>query len=203
MVEAAEGGEVNVTKLSIPGAYVLDSKVWSDDRGFFREWFKRPDLDALGISFAIEQANLSMSRRGVVRGLHYSIAPEGQAKLVTCAYGELDDVIVDVRVGSPTFRRVEVVQLVACEERSVFLPAGVAHGFVVRSELAALSYLLSSPFNPLLELEINPFDEELDVTWRLSEPAIMSDKDGQAPSLNDRLAAGQLPSFLDVATRAH
>jgi dTDP-4-dehydrorhamnose 3,5-epimerase len=198
VVAAAEGGHVKITALSIPGAYVLDSAVWGDDRGFFREWFKRPDLDALGISFAIEQANLSMSRRGVVRGLHYSIAPEGQAKLVTCAYGELDDVIVDVRVGSPAFGRVEVVQLAANEERSVLLPAGTAHGFCVRSEHAALSYLLSSPFNPEMELEINPFDEALDIPWRLKDPAIMSDKDAQAPSLSDRVAAGQLPTYLDV-----
>lgn len=191
---------MNVTELSIPGAYILDSTVWGDDRGFFREWFKRPDLDALGISFAIEQANLSMSRRGVVRGLHYSIAPGGQAKLVTCAYGELDDVIVDVRVGSPTFGRVEVVHLAANEERSVLLPAGAAHGFCVRSEHGALSYLLSSPFDSSKELEINPFDETLDVPWRLSDPAIMSGKDAQAPSLNDRLAAGQLPTFLGADT---
>ena len=189
---------MNVTELSIPGAYVLDSAVWGDDRGYFREWFKRPDLDALGISFAIEQANLSMSRRGVLRGLHYSIAPEGQAKLVTCAYGELDDVIVDVRVGSPTFGRVEIVHLAAGEERSVLLPAGAAHGFCVRSELAALSYLLSSPFNPTMELEINPFDETLEVNWNLIDPAILSEKDANAPSLNDRVAAGQLPSFQGV-----
>lgn len=201
MVAAAEGGEVNATELSIPGAYVLDSAVWGDDRGFFREWFKRPDLDALGISFAIEQANLSMSRRNVLRGLHYSIAPEGQAKLVTCAFGELDDVVVDVRVGSPTFGRVEVVRLAANEERSVLLPAGAAHGFCVRSEHAALSYLLSSPFNPAMELEINPFDETLDVPWELKEPAIMSEKDAAAPSLNDRIAAGQLPMYLDVEAR--
>jgi dTDP-4-dehydrorhamnose 3,5-epimerase len=192
---------VNIAELSIPGAYVLDSTVWGDERGFFREWFKRADLDAMGIGFTIEQANLSMSRRGVVRGLHYSIAPEGQAKLVTCAFGELDDVIVDVRVGSPTFGHVEIVHLAAGEERSVLLPAGAAHGFCVRSELAALSYLLSSPFNPTMELEINPFDETLDVQWDLSGPAIMSDKDAKGPSLNDRIAAGELPVFYDAGTR--
>jgi dTDP-4-dehydrorhamnose 3,5-epimerase len=192
---------VNITELSIPGAYVLDSAVWGDERGFFREWFKRPDLDALGITFAIEQANLSMSRRSVLRGLHYSIAPEGQAKLVTCAFGELDDVIVDVRVGSPTFGRVEVVRLAANEERSVLLPAGAAHGFCVRSEHAALSYLLSSPFNPTMELEINPFDETLNVPWGLNEAAIMSEKDAAAPSLNDRIASGQLPAYVDLETR--
>jgi dTDP-4-dehydrorhamnose 3,5-epimerase len=137
----------------------------------------------------------------VLRGLHYSIAPEGQAKLVTCAFGELDDVIVDVRVGSPTFGRVEVVHLAANEERSVLLPAGAAHGFCVRSEHAALSYLLSSPFNPTMELEINPFDETLAVPWALKEPPIMSEKDAAAPSLNDRIAAGELPMYLDVETR--
>jgi dTDP-4-dehydrorhamnose 3,5-epimerase len=202
VVAAAEGGEVNITELSIPGAFVLDSAVWGDDRGFFREWFKRPDLDALGISFVIEQANLSMSRRGVLRGLHYSLAPEGQAKLVTCAYGELDDVIVDIRTGSPTFGRVEVVHLAANEERSVLLPAGAAHGFCVRSEHAALSYLLSSPFNPAMELEINPFDETLDIPWALTDAAIMSEKDANAPSLNDRIRASQLPTYLDIDSRA-
>lgn len=193
---------MNVTELSIPGAYVLDSAVWGDERGFFREWFKRPDLDALGISFAIEQANLSMSRRGVLRGLHYSLAPEGQAKLVTCAYGELDDVIVDVRVGSPAFGRVEIVRLAANEERSVLLPAGAAHGFCVRSEHAALSYLLSSPFNPTMELEINPFDETLDIPWGLKDAAVMSEKDANAPSLDDRIASGQLPTYLESDSRA-
>jgi dTDP-4-dehydrorhamnose 3,5-epimerase len=202
VVAATEGGEVNVTELSIPGAYVLDSAVWGDERGFFREWFKRPDLDALGISFAIEQANLSMSRRGVLRGLHYSLAPEGQAKLVTCAYGELDDVIVDVRVGSPAFGRVEIVRLAANEERSVLLPAGAAHGFCVRSEHAALSYLLSSPFNPTMELEINPFDETLDIPWGLKDAAVMSEKDANAPSLDDRIASGQLPTYLESDSRA-
>ena len=93
---------MKLTELTIPGAYVVESTVWGDDRGFLREWFKRGDFEEIGVNFPIHQANLSMSKRGVVRGLHYSIAPEGQAKLVTCAYGELDDVIVDIRVSSPT-----------------------------------------------------------------------------------------------------
>ena len=89
-------------------------------------------------TFSAQQANLSISKRNVVRGLHYSMAPEGQAKVVTCAHGELDDVIVDIRVGSPTFGRHEVVHLAADEERSVYVPAGVAHGFCVTSEVGAL-----------------------------------------------------------------
>lgn len=186
---------MKVTALRIPGAYVVESMVWSDERGFFREWFKRGDVDAAGVDFSVQQANLSTSRRNVVRGLHYSLVAEGQAKLVTCAFGELDDAVVDVRVGSPTFGRAEIVHLAANEERSLLLPAGAAHGFCVTSEVAVLTYLLSSPFNPTMELEINPFDEEIDIPWPLSGAAIVSEKDAKAPSLAQRLAAGQLPHY--------
>ncbi|MGB7104640.1 MAG: dTDP-4-dehydrorhamnose 3,5-epimerase [Acidimicrobiales bacterium] len=186
---------VRVTELSIPGAYVIESPVWGDDRGFFREWFKQSDFVEAGIDFDIRQANLSTSRRGVIRGLHYSIAPEGQAKVVTCVYGELVDVILDVRVGSPTFGAFETVHLAASEERSLFLPIGAAHGICVTSEEAALSYLLSSPFNASLELEINPFDEALGVPWPLKGEAIVSEKDAKAPTLADRLRDGQLPLY--------
>ena len=103
--------------------------MWGDDRGHFREWYKMGDFEEAGVDFHATQANLSMSSRNVVRGLHYSLAPEGQAKVVTCAYGELDDVIVDIRVGSPTFGRVEVVHLAAGEGRSVLVPVGAAHGY--------------------------------------------------------------------------
>jgi dTDP-4-dehydrorhamnose 3,5-epimerase len=185
---------VKVTELSIAGAYLVESPVWGDDRGYFREWFKQSDLDAVGAAFPIQQANLSMSRRGVIRGLHYSLAREGQAKLVTCAYGEVVDVIVDVRVGSPTFGAFETVHLAASEEHSVVVPVGAAHGFCVTSEVAALTYLLSSPFNAELELEINPFDESIGVAWPVTGEPIVSAKDAQAPTLADRLRDGQLPS---------
>lgn len=186
---------MKVVERSIPGLFVLESPVWSDERGFFREWYKREDLEANGVTFPIHQANLSMSKRGVVRGLHYSIAPGGQAKLVTCAYGELDDVIVDVRVGSPTFGHVEIVHLAAGDERSVLTPAGAAHGFCVTSEIGVLSYLLSSPFNAAMELEINPFDDTLNVPWPLSGEAIVSEKDAVATSFAARRAANELPIF--------
>lgn len=186
---------MNVTELAIPGLLVLDSAVHADDRGYFREWFKAGDLEEAGVHFPTRQANLSLSSRDVVRGLHYSLAPEGQAKVVTCVFGELDDVIVDVRMGSATFGRVEIVHLAHNLGRSVHLPAGVAHGFCVTSEHAALSYLLSSPFNAPFELEINPFDVDLKVAWPLSGEPIVSAKDAAAPSLAERLAAGELPTF--------
>ena len=187
---------MRVSELSIAGAFLIESPVWGDDRGFFREWFKQGDLDAEGVGFPIQQANLSMSRRGVIRGLHYSLAPEGQAKIVTCAYGEVVDVIVDVRMGSPTFGHYEKIHLAANEERSVLVPKGAAHGFCVTSELAALTYLLSSPFNASQELEISPFDDALGIVWPVTGEPIVSDKDVKAPTLAERLRDGKLPLHL-------
>jgi dTDP-4-dehydrorhamnose 3,5-epimerase len=186
---------VKLIELSIPGLFVLESPVWGDDRGSFREWFKDEDFKEAGVEFQAQQANLSISKKNVVRGLHYSMAPEGQAKVVTCAHGEIDDVIVDVRVGSPAYGRHEVVHLAASEERSVYVPAGVAHGFCVTSEFGALTYLLSSPFNAALELEIDPFDTEINVSWTISGEAIVSPKDAGAPSLRQRREADELPRY--------
>jgi len=186
---------VKALEQSLPGLFVLESPVWGDERGFFREWFKLPDLELAGVRFSAQQANLSSSTRDVVRGLHYSLAPEGQAKVVTCVEGEIDDVIVDIRLGSPTFGRFEVVTLRAHEGRSVLLPRGVAHGFVVTSPTATLTYLLSSPYNPALEHGIHPFDTEINVPWALTGDAILSEKDADAPSFADQREANRLPVF--------
>jgi dTDP-4-dehydrorhamnose 3,5-epimerase len=195
VVAPAEGSTVKLIELSIPGLFVLESPVWSDDRGLFREWFKDEDFQAAGVAFHARQSNLSVSKKNVVRGLHYSMAPEGQAKVVTCAHGELDDVIVDIRVGSPTFGQHEIVHLAASEERSVYVPVGVAHGFCVTSDTGALTYLLSSPFNASYELEINPFDTELNVGWTIDGEAIVSPKDAGAPTFRERRDAKELPLF--------
>ncbi len=186
---------MNVTELSLPGLWLLEATLWRDERGFFREWFKSSDLEAKGVAFTPVQANFSVSECNVVRGLHYSLAPEGQAKVVTCVYGELDDVIVDIRVGSPTYGHYEIVHLSADSSASVVLPAGVAHGFRVLSETAGLSYLLSSPFNAPFELEIDPFDPAIDIAWNLTGEPIMSAKDRAAPSLAQRLQSAELPHF--------
>ncbi len=178
--------------LSIPGVYVLETAVFGDERGFFREWFRLREL----ANFTVAQANLSQSRRNVVRGLHYSLASEGQAKVVTCVAGTLEDVVVDIREESPTFGKFEIIELDESEGRAVVIPSGVAHGFVVTSESATLAYLLSSPYNADAEFEIDPFDKEIAVPWRLSDTAIVSKKDANAPSLDERRRAGQLPNFM-------
>ena len=187
--------ELNLEELSIAGLFKLTSPVWGDDRGFFREWFKLPDLNEAGISFTAAQANLSRSARNVVRGLHFSVAPEGQAKVVTCAEGELVDVMVDLRVGSPTFGKTELVTLRGGDGISLYLPTGIGHGFCATSDDAVLVYLLSSTYNPAAELEVHPFDKELMVPWPLSGEAILSDKDAAAPSLADRRLNDTLPRY--------
>jgi dTDP-4-dehydrorhamnose 3,5-epimerase len=186
---------MKLVELSIPGAFVIESPVWGDDRGQFREWYKLGDFEDAGVDFHAQQANLSMSSRNVVRGLHYSMAPGGQAKVVTCTHGELDDVIVDVRVGSPTFGQVEIIHLAADAGRSVLVPVGAAHGYCPTTDLAQLAYLLSSPFNAPLELEIHPFDSEINVTWPVTGEPILSPKDAAAPSFAQRVAANELPLY--------
>ncbi len=186
---------MKLVELSIPGLFLLESPVWGDDRGHFREWYKLGDFEEAGVDFRTVQANLSMSSRNVVRGLHYSMAPEGQAKVVTCVFGELDDVIVDIRVGSPTFGHVEIVHLAADEGRSVLVPVGAAHGYCPTTDLAELAYLLSSPFNAAMELEIHPFDAEIGVKWPVSGEPILSPKDASAPTFAQRRAANELPIY--------
>jgi dTDP-4-dehydrorhamnose 3,5-epimerase len=186
---------MKATELSIAGCYLLESPAHIDARGVFREWYWASELAEMDLPFVVRQANLSHSARGTVRGLHYSLAPEGQAKVVTCAYGELDEAIADVRIGSPTFGKVEYLTLSASSGHSVLVPAGAAHGFCVREQLAAMCYLLSSPYNPDLELDINPFDETLAVPWRIEVDAVMSAKDASAPSLAERQRQGELPVF--------
>ena len=189
---------MKLTPLGIEGAWLAESPVWRDDRGFFREWFKSEDiLTATGIDFEIQQANISQSQRGVIRGIHYSLAPLGQAKWITCVQGSILDVVVDIRPNSPTFKKFEVVDLKGDEGRALLIGAGLGHGFLALEDNTAISYLLSSPYSPEFEFEIQPTDPELNVNWHLElvggTGVVVSPKDAQAPTLAERLAEGKLP----------
>ena len=189
---------MKLTPLGIEGAWLAESPVWSDDRGFFREWFKAEDIKvATGIDFAIEQANISQSNRGVIRGIHYSLAPQGQAKWVTCVSGAILDVVVDIRPESPTFKKYEVIDLKSNEGRAVLIGAGLGHGFLALEENTSISYLLSSPYSPESEFDINPMDPDFNIDWHLElvggMGVILSPKDAAAPTLAERLAEGKLP----------
>ena len=186
---------MKLTPLGIDGAWVAESPVWRDDRGFFREWFKSEEvLAATGINFSIQQANISQSQRGVIRGIHYSLAPQGQAKWVTCVNGSIRDVIVDIRLSSPTFGKSVFVDLNGLDGRAVLIGAGLGHGFGSLAHSSTIAYLLSSPYSPTEEFEINPMDPELGIDWGvdLSEVSL-SEKDKMAPSLAERHKEGNLP----------
>jgi dTDP-4-dehydrorhamnose 3,5-epimerase len=176
---------MKLTPLGIEGAWLAESPVWSDDRGFFREWFKADEVyAATGIEFPIQQANISQSKRGVIRGLHYSVALEGQAKWVTCVTGSLIDVIVDVRPNSSTYKNIEYINLTPQSGLSVLIGPGLAHGFETLEDGTSIAYLLTSKYSPEFEYAINPFDKDLSINWKVNKSdAVVSVKDLEAPSL--------------------
>ena len=187
---------MELTPLGIEGAWLAESPVWSDERGFFREWFKSEDIEKVtGKSFGIEQANISVSSKGTLRGIHYSVAPRGQAKWVTCVAGSIKDVIVDIRPASKTFGNWVAVDLSGNLGKAVFIGEGLGHGFIALEDNTAVAYLVSTPFSPSHEFEIDPLDEEIGINWGLNLGDLkISEKDKSAPSLSARLADGKLPN---------
>ena len=184
--------------LEIGDAWICTSPVWSDDRGSFREWFKSEELISITHStFEVAQANISVSNKGVMRGIHYSLAPAGQAKWVTCVSGAIIDVIVDIRPTSPTFGKYKLVDLKGGDGRAVLIGNGLGHGFISLEDNSTVSYLLSSPYSPSEEYEINPMDPAIGIDWNLNlvggAGVILSSKDANAPTLATRRAEGKLP----------
>lgn len=180
--------------LAISGAWTYTPQVFADARGEFAEAFRQADLAAArGGVLEIAQVNLSVSRRGVVRGVHFADVPPGQAKWVMCVQGTIRDVVVDVRPQSPTYGQWDAVTLDDVGHAAVFLEVGLGHGFSVLSEQATVVYLCSSGYDPAVERAVNPFDPALAIDWQVDAPTL-SDKDRDAPSLAELRAAGVLPS---------
>jgi dTDP-4-dehydrorhamnose 3,5-epimerase len=186
---------MKLTSLGIEGVWLAESPVWSDDRGFFREWFKSTDFkNATGRDFEIEQANISHSSRGTLRGIHYSMAPRGQAKWITCVSGSVKDVIVDIRPNSLTFGNWIEVKLSGSSGHAIFISEGLGHGFVALEDNTTVAYVVSTPFSPAHEFEINPLDEEIGINWGMELHDLkISEKDKKAPSLAERRRQGKLP----------
>jgi dTDP-4-dehydrorhamnose 3,5-epimerase len=186
---------MELTPLGIEGVWLAESPVWSDDRGFFREWFKSADVKtATGSDFGIEQANISLSARGTLRGIHYSIAPRGQAKWITCVSGSIKDVIVDIRPDSKSFGKWIEVELKGDSGKAVFISKRLGHGFVAQEDNTVVAYLVSTPFSPTDELGINPLDEKIGINWGIDPSSLkISRKDRCAPTLADQLAERKLP----------
>jgi dTDP-4-dehydrorhamnose 3,5-epimerase len=178
----------------LPGLALLEPRVFADDRGFFLESFREEELAGQGIVHDWVQDNHSRSVRGVVRGLHFSVG-QGQAKLVRCVRGEIFDVAVDLRPGSPTFGRWEGVTLSDRNHLQLYIPVGFAHGFCVISEVADVAYKCSAYYDAELERELAFDDPTVGVRWPVARP-LVSDRDRAAPRLEE---IGELPVAFDAA----
>ncbi len=182
------------TESTINGAWIIDPVRHGDDRGWFQELFKNSTVkDNTGFDFCPVQINVSHSSQGVIRGIHYSIAQEGQAKYVTVIDGEIDDYIIDVRVGSPTFGQWERVRLSSNIGNSTLIGPNLAHAFQAISPRAVVCYAVTAEFTPKFEKAINPFCPQLAITWDASVPALLSPNDKLAPSLEEQLRDSNLP----------
>jgi dTDP-4-dehydrorhamnose 3,5-epimerase len=170
-----------------------------DERGSFHEVFKLGLIsEVLGNAFEVKQVNHSVSKAGVIRGIHWADTPPGQAKYVSCFRGSIWDVVVDLRSGSPTFGLWDAAEISAENGKCVLIEEGLGHVFLALENNSVVSYLCSEQFNPSAEHGINPLDDDIAIPffskWSSSSFEI-SPKDNQAPSLNEANARGILPVF--------
>lgn len=177
----------------LPGALVIEPQVFGDARGFFYESYNEAKYREAGIDRRFVQSNVSRSARGVLRGLHYQW-PNPQGKLVSVLEGEVYDVAVDIRRGSPSFGQSFGVMLTADNHRHFWIPEGFAHGFCVLSEFATFTYQCTALYDAKADAGIRWNDEALGIDWPLSDP-LLSDKDAKAPLLQD-VDPERLPVFL-------
>lgn len=192
------GSSVEVRELKVPGAWEITPTVHGDSRGHFFEWLTDKGFRSFaGHRLDVRQANCSVSSAGVLRGLHFAQVPPSQAKYVTCVRGSVFDVVVDIRVGSPTFGQWDSVLLDDTDHRTIYLSEGLGHGFLALQDNSTVMYLCSAEYNPQREHTICATDPALAIDWPLVDgaPPNLSDRDAAAPSLEEVRAAGLLPTW--------
>jgi len=183
---------MNIQETKLPGALIIEPRVFGDERGYFCETYNEARYAAAGLPARFVQDNLSFSRRGVLRGLHFQ-NPNPQGKLVSVLQGEVFDVAVDIRVGSPTFGQWVSVNLSAENKRQFYIPEGFAHGFCVTSETALFAYKCTDVYNPQAEGSVLWNDPDLNIPWPVSAPEL-SAKDAQGIRLAD-FPTDRLPRY--------
>ncbi len=174
---------MNVIRCDVPGLVILEPKVFGDARGFFMETWNEQRYREAGIDVRFVQDNLSLSRRGILRGLHFQ-NPVPQGKLVSVLQGEVFDVAVDIRRSSPTFGKWEATRLSSENKRQFFVPPGFAHGFLVLSEAALFHYKCTNFYSPKTEISIRWDDPDIGIQWPLAEP-LLSERDAKGLFLKD------------------
>lgn len=174
---------MKIEKTSIPDVKLIEPRVFEDNRGYFYEAFRESVLREGGIEVRFVQDNVSKSVRNTLRGLHYQIV-NPQAKLVQCLHGKIMDVAVDIRRGSPTFGHYVAAELSSQNKQLLFIPEGFAHGFLVLSDEAVVSYKCSDYYNAAGERGIKWNDPEIGINWNIEHP-VLSEKDAQLPLLSE------------------
>jgi dTDP-4-dehydrorhamnose 3,5-epimerase len=183
---------MNTKETKLKGVFVLEPDVFSDERGFFLETWNRSRYENLGIQGTFVQDNVSFSKKGILRGLHFQY-PQPQGKLVQVLSGQVVDVAVDIRVGSPTFGRWISEELSGENHKQMYIPPGFAHGYCVTSETAVFSYKCTDFYNPETERGIIWNDPDLKIDWPIAEP-VLSPRDMGYSKLKD-LPPEHLPRF--------
>lgn len=172
-------------KLDIPDVILITPKAFSDERGVFMEIYKKSVFEKAGIKEDFIQENYSSSKKNVLRGLHYQIPPEQQAKLVRCIRGEIFDVAVDIRKSSSSFGKWVATNLTQENKKIIFIPAGFAHGYLVLSEKAEVVYKVNGEYSREHERGIFWKDPTINIEWPISVAPILSEKDKNLPLLQD------------------
>ncbi|WZO99984.1 dTDP-4-dehydrorhamnose 3,5-epimerase [Isosphaeraceae bacterium EP7] len=184
---------MNIQKTELPGVVLIEPRIFRDDRGYFVEtWQQERYAAEAGLPERFVQDNLSSSTKGVLRGLHYQ-HPRGQGKLVQVIQGEIFDVAVDIRVGSPTYLKWVGMQLTSADGRQAYIPPGFAHGFQVVSDTALVMYKCTDFYVPTDESSLAWDDPDVAISWPVDSP-ILSPKDADAPRAKD-IAPGRVPRF--------
>jgi dTDP-4-dehydrorhamnose 3,5-epimerase len=185
-------------ELDVPGAWEITPTIHGDSRGMLFEWLTdRGFSEFAGHRLDVRQANCSVSSAGVLRGLHFAQVPPSQAKYVTCVSGSVFDVVVDIRLGSPTFGRWSSALLDDQDRRTIYISEGLAHGFLALQDNSTVMYLCSAEYNPQREHTICATDPTLAIDWPLVDgvAASLSDRDAAAPSFDEVRASDLLPTW--------
>jgi dTDP-4-dehydrorhamnose 3,5-epimerase len=187
---------VQAQPLSIPGVWSFTPVLRPDERGVFLEAFKADVFGStVGHAFDLAQMNISVSRAGTVRGVHFAQVPPGQAKYVQCLSGRILDVVVDIRIGSPTFGQWDAIELDDHDRVALYIAEGLGHAFCALSDTATVGYLCSEPYAPGREHGINPLDPAIGLPWPDGADSVLSEKDAAAPTLAEAEASGLLPTW--------